>query len=107
MPHSFSRRALYDLVWSEPVQALAKRLALSDRGLAKICAAANIPVPNRGYWAKLQAGKSVPLQPLPERGLGQSDEVNFGHGAWPNNKDSDREILTGQPQEYWSRVAGE
>ncbi len=43
------------------------------RGLAKICAAANIPVPARGYWAKLQAGKHDKRWPLPARALGQPD----------------------------------
>ena len=32
MPHTFTRRELYELVWSEPMQALAKRFAMSDRG---------------------------------------------------------------------------
>ncbi|HXG70841.1 MAG TPA: hypothetical protein VNJ04_09555 [Gemmatimonadaceae bacterium] len=93
MPHTFSRRALYELVWSEPMQTLAKGFSLSDRGLAKICAAANIPMPGRGYWAKLRAGKDVSRLPFSERGLGQSDEVSFGGGAWAHNNDSDREIL--------------
>lgn len=56
MPHEFTRQSLYELAWSEPIQALAKKLSLSDRGLAKICVAANIAVPARGYWAKKQAG---------------------------------------------------
>src|SRR5436190_2101950 len=93
MPYSFTRRALYELVWSQPMQALAKRLSISDRGLAKTCAAANIPVPNRGYWAKLQAGRAVTRHPLPPRALGQSDEVSIGRGAWPDNRESDAEIL--------------
>lgn len=51
-----ARTTLYDLVWSVPVSRLAKQLQLSDRGLAKICAREDIPVPPRGYWAKLQYG---------------------------------------------------
>ncbi len=64
-----ARTTLYDLVWSVPMSKLAKQLQLSDRGLAKICARENIPVPPRGYWAKLQYGKPVgrpPLDPTPE-----------------------------------------
>ena len=64
-----SRTTLYDLVWSVPVSRLARQLQLSDRGLAKICAREDIPVPPRGYWAKLQYGKPVkrpPLGPTPE-----------------------------------------
>jgi hypothetical protein len=31
-----TRAALYELAWSEPMQSLAKKFGLSDRGLAKI-----------------------------------------------------------------------
>jgi hypothetical protein len=93
MTRTFTRGALYELVWSEPMQALAKKFSLSDRGLAKICAAANIPVPARGYWAKKQAGKRVSPHPLPPRALGQSDEVTIGRGEWPHDRESDAEIL--------------
>ena len=48
MSYTFTRAALYELAWSQPMQSLAKKFGLSDRGLAKICAAANIPVPARG-----------------------------------------------------------
>lgn len=54
-----SRRDLYDLVWAEPVTKVAGRYNLSDAGLRKICLKHRIPLPPRGYWAKLAAGKSV------------------------------------------------
>ena len=92
MFHSFRRHELYELVWSEPMLALAKRFSISDRGLAKTCAAANIPVPTRGYWAKLQAGKAVARYPLPPRALGQSDDVSIGRSGWPYHE-SDSDIL--------------
>jgi hypothetical protein len=65
-----------------------------DRGLAKICAAANIPVPARGYWAKKQAGKRVEQIRLPARGLGQSDTVHIGGDRYTNASE-DAEILSG------------
>src|SRR2546425_4967794 len=65
MVHQFTREKLYDLVWSESMSKLAARLGLSDRGLAKACARANVPVPGRGYWAKLQHGGKVKRSPLP------------------------------------------
>ena len=43
------RAAMFELVWSEPVEKLAKEWGLSDRGLAKACARLKIPVPPRGY----------------------------------------------------------
>lgn len=40
----------------------------TDRGLAKACARATIPVPGLGYWAKLAHGKKVSRIPLPTPG---------------------------------------
>jgi hypothetical protein len=93
MSHTFTRQSLYELAWSEPLQSLSKKLAISDRGLAKVCAAANIPVPSRGYWAKKQAGKPVSPMPLPPRALGQSDFVHIGRD-WYRSDSDDTEILS-------------
>ena len=80
---SFTREELYQLVWSEPMIQLAKRFGLSDVGLAKACRRAAIPVPERGYWAKRQAGKPTMQQVLPPRGPGVHDDVEFGGGnSW-------------------------
>lgn len=59
------RVALYEEVWSEPVVVVAARYGLSDVGLAKICKRLQIPLPRRGYWAKLKAGRKVSKAPLP------------------------------------------
>lgn len=53
---TFTRRQLFDLVWSKPIQQLAKEYGYSDVGLAKICRKHNIPLPPRGYWSKVSAG---------------------------------------------------
>ncbi|WP_426336769.1 hypothetical protein ACN9MY_01800 [Pseudoduganella sp. R-31] len=61
------RETLYNEVWLEPVTVVAERYGLSDVGLAKICRAWAIPLPSRGYWAKVNAGRimrQVPLPPL-------------------------------------------
>jgi hypothetical protein len=61
-----SRRDLYDLVWQRPMCKVAPEFGLSGNGLAKLCRREGIPVPERGYWAKLAHGKRVkrpPLQP--------------------------------------------
>jgi hypothetical protein len=92
MAYTFTRQSLYELAWSEPIQSLAKKLSLSDRGLAKICVAANIPVPARGYWARKQAGKAVTRPDLPPRALGQSDHVHIGRD-WYRSDSEDAEIL--------------
>jgi hypothetical protein len=77
MGHRFTRRELYDLVWSEAVSALSSRFGLSDVGFAKICRRARIPLPPRGYWAKKSAGKPVAQIPFPERGPGMADLVEI------------------------------
>lgn len=63
--HSFTREELYDLVWSEPMTKLGTRFGISGNGLKKACGRINVPVPERGYWAKLQAGHKVKKTPLP------------------------------------------
>lgn len=67
--------ALYTLVWTVPMTKLALEFQLSDRGMAKFCQRERIPVPPRGYWAKLAAGHAVRQTPLPERVAGQSEWV--------------------------------
>lgn len=67
---SLDREALYDRVWSEPVDRLAKSWGLTGRGLGKLCARLRIPVPPRGYWARVQHGQRVPRTPLPKTSEG-------------------------------------
>jgi hypothetical protein len=62
---NFSRRQLYDLVWSKPVVSLAMEYGFSNVGFAKICRRNSIPLPPRGYWAKINAGLQVVRPPLP------------------------------------------
>ncbi len=76
----FTRQKLYDLVWSEPIKTLAAHFGISDVALAKACRKADIPVPERGYWAKLKASKPVLRTKLPQRGIGASDMVEVAKG---------------------------
>ena len=70
-----SRQELYDLVWAEPMTTVASRYGISDVALKKKCAKAIVPTPDRGYWAKKEAGKPTIQLPLPKRAPGQDDEV--------------------------------
>lgn len=47
-PIIFTRRELYDLVWSKPMRDLAAELGISDVGLAKVCDRHRVPKPERG-----------------------------------------------------------
>ncbi len=61
---SFKRQKLFDEVWETPVTKLAKAYGLSDVGLRKICVALDVPLPPRGHWARLAAGKTIPKPAL-------------------------------------------
>lgn len=61
---NLERQKLFDEAWATPVTKLAKTYGLSDVGLRKICAALDVPLPPRGYWAKLAAGKTIPKPAL-------------------------------------------
>lgn len=54
-----------------PKTRLAERYGISDVALAKVCRKLNVPVPERGYWAKLAAGRKIPVTPLPPAKAGQ------------------------------------
>jgi len=78
MAKQLLREELYTLVWSEPMRTLSARFGISDVALKKTCARAGIPTPDRGYWAKKEAGKSTSQESLPLRPPGMSDEVIVG-----------------------------
>jgi hypothetical protein len=59
----YDREKIYQEIWSEPIQHVAKRYNISDVGLAKVCRKLSIPRPGRGYWAIKAAGKTTPKRP--------------------------------------------
>ena len=69
------RPALFKKVWSQPVTAIAAEWGLSDRGLGKACRRLRVPVPPRGYWAKVATGKRVRRPKLPELAPGEAEMI--------------------------------
>ncbi|WP_457811356.1 hypothetical protein [Sinorhizobium meliloti] len=72
------------------MKKLAEKQGVSDVALAKTCRKHDVPLPPRGYWAKLQAGKKVSKERLPPRRLGMPEFVQFGgdrrsYYSQPNN----------------------
>lgn len=63
----FSRKDLYDLVWSDSLAALSKKYNISDNGLRKACIRMGIPLPDQGHWNKVKAGKKVKVKPFAEK----------------------------------------
>lgn len=62
---TLSRENLYEKVWTSPIHKLSTEFGLSDVGLGKVCRRHQIPVPGRGYWARLQSGQRLKRPPLP------------------------------------------
>ena len=61
----YRREVLYQEVWNFPVTEVAKKYAVSDVTIRKICRAMEIPTPPVGYWSKKQAGQELTIPPLP------------------------------------------
>src|SRR6266702_8626029 len=63
---TLTRQSLYELVWSTPMSDLATQFDISDVALAKRCKQVDVPVPYRGYWARVAAGQKPNRIPLPK-----------------------------------------
>ena len=98
-PLTLSREDLYELVWSKPMVELAKDFAMSDVGLAKRCRKLGIPVPGRGYWARVAAGQA-PRQPtLRKREKEIADYSALTFDA-PNEESIETKTAAPLPAEY-------
>jgi hypothetical protein len=93
-----TRLQLHDLVWSAPLQRLVGKLEISLPTLKNTCIKFNIPVPPRGHWAKLQAGKPTARAVLPARAPGMSDEIYLGSRYYWQRSLSDEELLGPLPE---------
>lgn len=62
---TLTREKLYEEVWARAVTQVAKEIGVSDVAIAKICRKLNVPVPPRGYWARVAAGHTPKKPPLP------------------------------------------
>jgi hypothetical protein len=59
------RAQVFERVWSQPFARLAAEWGPSGPGLKKVCCKLNVPVPPRGYCAKLAAGHRARRPHLP------------------------------------------
>jgi ankyrin repeat protein len=62
----YDRKVLYEQVWSEPALTVAKSYGVSSVWLGKICRQLDVPVPPRGYWARVRSGGKGKKPPLPK-----------------------------------------
>ncbi len=63
MPLEYDREELYLKVWEQPMLKVAEEYGISSVALGKVCRKLAVPVPGRGYWAKLAHGHAVPKKP--------------------------------------------
>lgn len=66
MSSKFSRKELYDLVWSKPVSQIIKEYSISNSTFKALCKDNNIPLPKNGHWQKIKHNKKINVIPLPE-----------------------------------------
>lgn len=66
MSSKFSRKELYDLVWSKPVFQIIKEYSISNSTFKALCKDNYIPLPKNGHWQKIKHNKKVIVMPLPE-----------------------------------------
>lgn len=52
----YDREELYQKVWEQPMLKVAEEYGVSSVALGKTCKKLSVPVPGRGYWAKLAHG---------------------------------------------------
>ena len=75
----FERELLYKEVWVDPVRAVAERHGISDVGLRKICQKLGVPMPPLGYWARVEAGQTPRVTPLPTSHKGPTTHIRRVH----------------------------
>jgi hypothetical protein len=71
------REMLYREVWEEPMSKLAVRYNVSDVALAKVCRKLQVPIPQRGYWARIQYGQQITRPKLPRLPDGAQEEATI------------------------------
>jgi hypothetical protein len=112
-PISLSREDLYELSWSKPMSDLAKDFGISDVALAKRCKRLGIPVPGRGYCARVDAGQS-PYRPKlagrePQWGDDNALTVAPSMGAYTAtilaSEEAQEKLDTATPESIPARIA--
>jgi len=93
-PRTLSREELYELAWSKALSSLAKDFGISDVALAKRCRSLLIPIPGRGYWARVEAGQKPSRPKLPAREADWRDRraltlARIPHSSMPASPDEE------------------
>jgi len=91
---TFTRQEFYSLIWSTPLSQLARKYAISDNGLRKMCRKYQLPIPQNGYWQKLKFNKPVRAAKLPPFPMEKNAiELHLRDEGSPLNLDGSPETL--------------
>ena len=74
---TLTREALYDLVWTTPLKALATRFHVTSVELAKVCDRLAIPRPTQGHWARLLHKHEIERPALAPLAAGVDESLEF------------------------------
>lgn len=77
-----TRAEFHELVWSKPMKDLPEVFGVSATSVRNACRKFDIPIPDRGHWNRVNAGKTVRQVPLPDRSPGMSNEITLGGFAY-------------------------
>lgn len=86
---ALTRTELYEKVWSKSMRTIAKEFGISDVGLAKLCRRHEIPLPGRGYWARIQFGQKPEKSALPPASDPSLDAITI-HRSEPKSRGNPR-----------------
>ena len=62
--------------------------------MAKFCRQHDLPLPGRGYWARLKAGKAAQAPPLPPLGLKMHEVIRIGKEVWLGREAEDARLMS-------------
>lgn len=66
MIEPFTRKSLYNLIWSKSTTVISKEYRVSTSDLRKLCKYNDIPLPLQGHWQKIKHNKPTTVIDLPE-----------------------------------------
>jgi hypothetical protein len=81
---TYRRDEIYEQVWSATMRDVARRYAISDVAMKKVCKKLAVPTPPQGHWNKVAAGHDVVKVKLPPLPKHTPDELEV---VWYQNDD--------------------
>jgi hypothetical protein len=73
MAENVDREKLYGEVWATPLTTLCKSYGMTYAGMRRLCSELDVPVPQRGHWARVAAGQAFVKPELPARDIVKQD----------------------------------